>query len=235
MPKNSPPKIIIIDESITSSTSLMVLLSTLSKDITICSTYARGLNAIEHEGKSGSPFEIIFIAYPPMHHEQEDIAIQILALSLQQTSPLHTVILQGDRLPPQFSKTTPQDENVLTKPITRKKLKDILATMNFDLPKLNCWEYMQCGREPGGRHTGDKGVCPAAVDQSGDGIHGGKNTGRACWASSGTLCGGRVQGSFACKITSCHQCDFYKLVQADEGEVFESIDSILRRMQHKKG
>ncbi|NOX25710.1 MAG: hypothetical protein GXP59_06295 [Deltaproteobacteria bacterium] len=102
------------------------------------------------------------------------------------------------------------------------------------MPILNCWEYMQCGREPGGRHVEEFGICPAAVDQSGNNIHSGKNAGRVCWASAGTLCGGMAQGTFANKIKDCHLCDFYKLVRTEEAGIFESIDSILGRMRHRK-
>jgi hypothetical protein len=58
------------------------------------------------------------------------------------------------------------------------------------MPKKNCWEVKQCGREPGGSKTADMGVCPAAADSSSDGVNGGKNGGRICWALAGTFCGG---------------------------------------------
>lgn len=63
--------------------------------------------------------------------------------------------------------------------------------------KLNCWEYIQCGREPQGTKTGESGICPAAEDSSFDGINSGKQAGRICWAVAGTLCKGKRQGSFA--------------------------------------
>ena len=228
------PKILIIDESITTSTTLLVLLSTLSKDITLCSTYECGLTTLQQADDTDSPFDIIFMAYPPRHHEQEDIAIQVLALALQNNTPHHTIILKGGQLPPEFYEQITGNDNVLAKPITKEKLQKVLSPLHLTLPKLNCWEYLNCGREPGGQHCKDRGICPAAVDQSGDGIHGGENAGRACWASTGTLCGGQVQGTFANKIKNCLLCDFYKLVQTEEADVFESIDSILNRMRHKK-
>ncbi len=83
--------------------------------------------------------------------------------------------------------------------------------------RLNCWEFMKCGREPGGAQIAHLGVCPAAADISFDGIHLGKNAGRICWAVAGTFCGGKVQGSFAEKRASCISCDFFQKVQGEEG------------------
>ncbi|MCP4345693.1 MAG: protein kinase [Desulfobacterales bacterium] len=83
--------------------------------------------------------------------------------------------------------------------------------------KLNCWEYMKCGREPGGEKTGEFGVCPAATDTSFNGLKNGKNAGRLCWAVAGTFCGGKIQGAFADKRNSCIKCEFYKLVLKEEG------------------
>ena len=82
--------------------------------------------------------------------------------------------------------------------------------------KLNCWEYMKCGREPGGHKHTELGSCPAASDTSFDGINSGKNAGRICWAVAGTCCAGEVHGTYAQKRASCVACDFYKLVQEEE-------------------
>jgi CRP-like cAMP-binding protein/tRNA A-37 threonylcarbamoyl transferase component Bud32 len=82
---------------------------------------------------------------------------------------------------------------------------------------LNCWEVMMCGREKGGENATKYGVCPAAVDQSFDGINSGKCGGRICWAVAGTFCDGCTQGSFADKRPSCLNCDFYEMVQDEEG------------------
>ena len=64
---------------------------------------------------------------------------------------------------------------------------------------MNCWEYKKCGREAGGSKVKELGVCPAYPDN-------GKN----CAYLAGTLCGGKVQGSFASKLSSCLSCEFYK-------------------------
>lgn len=85
--------------------------------------------------------------------------------------------------------------------------------------KLNCWEYMHCGRGPGGKMVAEKGVCPAAVEDSFDGINAGTNAGRVCWAVAGTCCGGKIQGTFAEKRGSCTSCKFYQTVQQEEGNL----------------
>jgi len=82
--------------------------------------------------------------------------------------------------------------------------------------KLNCWEYLKCGREPGGRNVGEFGVCEAASDKAFEGINHGKCAGRFCWAVAGTYCGGKKQGSFAEKLDNCTKCDFFKKVQSEE-------------------
>lgn len=82
--------------------------------------------------------------------------------------------------------------------------------------KSNCWQFMQCGREPGGKKADELGVCPAASDSTFHGINKGVNAGRICWAVAGTFCGGKVQGKFADKRRSCIRCDFFKLVRSQE-------------------
>ncbi|MGA9119814.1 MAG: hypothetical protein WB699_10655 [Bacteroidota bacterium] len=91
----------------------------------------------------------------------------------------------------------------------------------------NCWEYKKCGREPGGVKSAELGVCPACLDVRTNGVHGGKNGGRACWALTGTFCGGKVQGSFATKLISCMECEFYKLVSKEEGARYQNAKAIL--------
>lgn len=83
--------------------------------------------------------------------------------------------------------------------------------------KQNCWDVLKCGREPGGAKERELGVCKAATETSYNGLNSGKNGGRICWELSGTLCGGKVQGTFAQKRTTCLGCDFFKLVRGEEG------------------
>ena len=96
--------------------------------------------------------------------------------------------------------------------------------------KLNCWEFKKCGREPGGSKVEELGVCPAAIEERTDGIHGGKNGGRVCWAISGTLCGGKVQGTHAMKVGNCLNCEFYQIVQKEERPEFKTTSHILKKI-----
>ena len=97
--------------------------------------------------------------------------------------------------------------------------------------KKNCWEFKNCGREPGGKKALELGVCPAATERRVDGTNGGLNGGRACWALAGTLCGGKVQGSFAAKVVNCMKCDFYQIVGEEQGIAHESSKDILRKLE----
>lgn len=64
---------------------------------------------------------------------------------------------------------------------------------------MNCWEFKKCGREQGGAKARELGVCPSYP-----------HNGTSCARVAGTLCGGKVQGTFATKLANCLQCDFYK-------------------------
>ena len=85
--------------------------------------------------------------------------------------------------------------------------------------RQNCWEFKRCGREPRGAKSVELGVCPAATEARLNGIHSGRNGGRACWAIAGTLCGGTVQGSFATKLSNCLKCEFYQAVLKEEKDL----------------
>ena len=83
--------------------------------------------------------------------------------------------------------------------------------------KMQCWEFKKCGREPGGSNVSTLGTCKAATETYFNGINGGINGGRSCWAIKGTLCDGRVAGAFAEKCSVCLNCDFMKMVRREEG------------------
>jgi signal transduction histidine kinase len=57
-----------------------------------------------------------------------------------------------------------------------------------------CWEYLGCGIEtdPGRR-------CPAYP-----------YFGRNCWAIAGTMCQGKVMGTYAEKLNNCNMCSFFQ-------------------------
>lgn len=99
------------------------------------------------------------------------------------------------------------------------------------MPGQNCWEYKNCGRQPGGAKAAELGICPAAVEERTHGVNGGKNGGRACWAITGTLCGGKVQGIFAQKLSNCLKCEFYQLVGMEEGQNHQSARDILQKLK----
>lgn len=63
---------------------------------------------------------------------------------------------------------------------------------------MNCWEFMKCGREDGGKNALELGICPAFP---GDG--------KTCARVAGTFCGGKVQGTFALKLANCLKCNYY--------------------------
>lgn len=85
-----------------------------------------------------------------------------------------------------------------------------------DITKKNCWEFKKCGREPGGPRSAELGVCPVTTHEELHGAHDGKNGGRACWVIAGSLCGGKVQGTYAQKLNNCWRCDFFTQVKMEE-------------------
>ena len=102
------------------------------------------------------------------------------------------------------------------------------------MKKINCWEFKKCGRQPGGENVAELGVCRAAIEIRADGLNEGKNGGRCCWAISGTLCRGKVQGIFAAKITSCIRCDFFHLVEEEEGRNMANEEEIIASLKPPK-
>jgi len=79
---------------------------------------------------------------------------------------------------------------------------------------------MECGREAGGKNAEQLGVCPSALPNQHDGVNKGAHGGRICWAVSGTLCEGTVQGTYAKKLMACLDCRFLKNVTEEEGRFF---------------
>ncbi len=102
------------------------------------------------------------------------------------------------------------------------------------MANLNCWEVKKCGRQPGGAHVSDLGVCAAATMTASDGFLGGRNAGRACAYVAGTLCGGEVQGEFAQKIRGCFDCEFYRDLQKAHGSDFNVMSFVRYTTMRKK-
>jgi hypothetical protein len=99
------------------------------------------------------------------------------------------------------------------------------------MAKLNCWEFKECSREPGGIRAAESAVCPASTEKLLDGTNSGKNGGRACWAIAGILCGGKVQGTFAAELDNCLKCEFYELVATEEGPGHEGAKDIIGKLK----
>lgn len=96
------------------------------------------------------------------------------------------------------------------------------------MSKMNCWEFNGCEREPDGNKAGEFGICPAAIESQAHGINGGVNAGRACWVVSGSLCGGKTQGTYAEKLGGCLKCNFFNHVRQEEGPQFINSREIMK-------
>lgn len=90
---------------------------------------------------------------------------------------------------------------------------------------------MKCGRGPNETPPDNLGTCAAATESRLHGIHGGMNSGRACWVVAGTFCGGRTQGTFAKKFAACRTCDFFKMVHEQEGSGFQKTITMLKLLK----
>lgn len=97
--------------------------------------------------------------------------------------------------------------------------------------KTNCWEFHNCGREPGGVNSLNGNICPASVESTADGINRGKNAGRCCWAITGTLCLGEPQGNKSEKLKDCVNCNFFKSVQEEEHRNFSIFSEVMSRQK----
>ena len=74
--------------------------------------------------------------------------------------------------------------------------------------KLQCWQFLKCGME-----DCTKNHCPAYP-----------HYGRVCWAIAGTYCGGKIEGTYAQKITDCKKCPFYNIVTNKKGYIDKTSD-----------
>ncbi len=84
----------------------------------------------------------------------------------------------------------------------------------------NCWEVLNCGRQPGGYRANEMGVCPAATELSHHGKNRGSFAGRYCWKVVGTFCEDNVQRDYAAKMRDCAKCTFFHQVKSEEGSEF---------------
>lgn len=77
--------------------------------------------------------------------------------------------------------------------------------------KLNCWEFKNCGREPGGLMADVLGECPVGSAMKYDGLNEGVGAGRACWMVPNSVCNHK-------RGASCYDCEFYKRVVFEQDE-----------------
>lgn len=81
------------------------------------------------------------------------------------------------------------------------------------MSKKNCWEFRNCGKDSAGQ--GDS-ACPATTCKDLDGIHGGRNAGRACWVAAGSLNNDEQPEQRPHKQKDCWMCDFFNAVREEE-------------------
>lgn len=82
--------------------------------------------------------------------------------------------------------------------------------------KLNCWQFKNCGREPGGVLAEILGECPVARTMKYDGLNDGVGAGRACWMVHNSVC--KLDANTSAPVEPCHTCDFYKRVLFEQDE-----------------
>jgi len=98
--------------------------------------------------------------------------------------------------------------------------------------KKNCWDYYGCGRQATRDCGTEHDVCPAYVETRLNGVHDGKNGGRACWVVRGTQCGGRIKRRVVPKFMACKLCDFKKTVIREERRNFVVSDDFMKMLLH---
>jgi hypothetical protein len=85
---------------------------------------------------------------------------------------------------------------------------------------INCWEFCECGRQPGGDKVDIYGPCPAPLNEKCEGINNGQNAGRYCWKAVGTMSDVEPDCPKAKRANDCLECDFFQLIKAQQQESF---------------
>ncbi|MBF0240382.1 MAG: ATP-binding protein [SAR324 cluster bacterium] len=98
------------------------------------------------------------------------------------------------------------------------------------VPRQNCWEFFNCGRELGGHSVAEHGECPASALYHADGFNHGTNGGRVCWAINGTIC----KSAHPECTEGCHKCAFYKKVNEEESGRFYRGDQLYHLTRKNK-
>ena len=86
----------------------------------------------------------------------------------------------------------------------------------MDTELLNCWEINKCGRHKDGKKVNKLGECIASKEEMG----------HSCWAVAGTLCFGKIQGTFAQKIGFCTSCEIYNLYNRSSGKLGKLVQTM---------
>lgn len=87
------------------------------------------------------------------------------------------------------------------------------SALSKDLKPFKCWEIKGCTKKD----------CPAYG-----------NIDCRCWLQVGTLCGGKVQGEFAKKYTTCFECDVMRLIsQEPVMALYENINTLIFHLNDK--
>ena len=79
----------------------------------------------------------------------------------------------------------------------------------MDEQLLNCWEIKKCERQKGGKKVYELGECIASKERMG----------HSCWAIAGTICLGKIEGTFAQKIGFCTSCEVYQRYNRSSGKL----------------
>jgi len=85
--------------------------------------------------------------------------------------------------------------------------------------KTQCWQCIGCGIE-----TDPARRCPAYP-----------YFGRICWAIAGTMCHGKVMGTYAEKIHDCHQCPFFRRCRNPDDPEAPSCLAMPDDSEHRPG
>lgn len=106
----------------------------------------------------------------------------------------------------------------------------VLRPLRNDIPdtRKNCWEFVNCESGKKRMRFRKVPVCPVRNEKRLNGIHGGKNAGRACWVVAGTLCNGQVQGAFEEKCENCFACNFYRYVMNQERDLLVDAHALAK-------
>jgi hypothetical protein len=99
----------------------------------------------------------------------------------------------------------------------------------------NCWEFKQCGREPGGKRAAELGVCLAATFKPADGFCAGQNGGRGCAYIVGAFCSGTVPGTRKDLSKHCTVCGFYQRLKSEHGGDMFYSRTFTAYVRHNEG